>query len=219
MSELIDELHRHLVGLENCIRRDPTVIRGIKRDFTYLSELARNLTRLDKLRKAWGDIPDSVMEELGTSQSAGFVTIMLGAIERKYKMSQVSMVQWWRRMCATGQDHVLTYFSWKRLEETFTGTMLTGLDIIRVCSNNQDFLNSVMTALDDSRSIDFRVREKLGGISMSADVRKAWHDWAIRNHPDKGGNPEVFMQTKLVYEEWCELQKYNADNNIRPKVS
>ena len=92
MPELIDELHRHLVGLENCIRRDPTVIRGIKRDFTYLSELARNLTRLDKLRKSWGDIPDSVMEELGTSQSAGFVTIMLGAIERKYKMSQVSMV-------------------------------------------------------------------------------------------------------------------------------
>lgn len=48
-------------------------------------------------------------------------------------------------------------------------------------------------------------------------MRKAWHDWAIRNHPDKGGNPEVFMQTKLVYEEWCELHKYNTDNKNNHK--
>ena len=115
-------------------------------------------------------------------------------------------------MVATGQDALLTYFSWKRFEETFTGRMVTAQDLIRVCSDNEAFLTNVGKVLADDQSIDFKIRELLGGLSMQSDVKKAWHEWAKLNHPDKGGDAETFLKVKLVYDEWVNIQNKLTTN-------
>lgn len=196
--------------LEAIVRTSPEYLRKVKPKWKHLEQTATNTARLFKLQKHWLDIPQSVLLQLNTQQSVPFVTVMLGLAERKYKVSQPSMVNWWRRMCATGQDYILTYFSWKRFEETFTGRQVTAQDLIRVCSDNEAFLTNVGKVLADDQSVDFKIRELLGGLSMKSDVRKAFKEWAMTKHPDKGGDPEQFLKVKLVYDEWLETQKHNT---------
>lgn len=193
--------------LEAIIRVSPEYLRKVKPKWKHLEQTATNTARLFKLQKHWPDIPQSVILELNTQQSVPFVTVMLGLAERKYKVSQLSMVNWWRRMCATGQDEILTYFSWKRFAETFFGQTVVASDLLRVCSDNEAFLENVGRVLADDQSVDFKIRELLGGLSMKSDVKKAFKEWAMTNHPDKGGDAETFLRVKLVYDEWCDIQK------------
>lgn len=205
--EVRNDIEELFWKLENIVRRNSDAIRFIKPKLKSLVAIATNLNRVDKLQKVWADTPSEVLTELSTQQSVPFVTVMLGLAERKYKVAQVSMVTWWRRMCATGQDCVLTYFSWKRLSETFSGTTVAASDIMRVCIDNEETLGRITSALSDDKCVDFKIRELLGGLSMQSDVNKAWRDWAKVNHPDKGGDAETFLRVKLVYDEWCEIQK------------
>ena len=74
--------------------------------------------------------------------------------------------------------------------------------------------NGVDKVLADDQSVDFKIRELLGGLSMKSDVRKAFKEWAMTNHPDKGGDAETFLKVKLVYDEWLETQKkFNTNQN------
>lgn len=203
----INEIDDIFWRLEAIIRVSPEYLRKVKPKWKHLEQTATNTARLFKLQKRWLDIPQSVILELNTQRSAPFVTVMLGLLERKFKVNQVSMVMWWRRMLATEQDTLLTYFSWKRFEETFTGDFVTAQDLLRVCSDNEAFLANVGRALADDQSVDFKIRELLGGISMKSDVKKAFKEWAMTNHPDKGGDTETFLRVKLVYDEWCDIQK------------
>ena len=193
--------------LEAIVRVSPEYLRKVKPKWKHLEQTATNTARLFKLQKHWPDIPQSVILELNTQQSVPFVTVMLGLLERKFKVNQVSMVMWWRRMLATEQNTLLTYFSWKRFEETFTGDFVTAQDLLRVCSDNEAFLENVGRVLADDQSVDFKIRELLGGLSMKSDVKKAFKEWAMTNHPDKGGDAETFLRVKLVYDEWCDIQK------------
>lgn len=193
--------------LEAIVRVSPEYLRKVKPKWKHLEQTATNTARLLKLQKHWLDIPQSVILELNTQQSVPFVTVMLGLAERKYKVSQLSMVNWWRRMCATGQEEILTYFSWKRFAETFFGQTVVASDLLRVCSDNEAFLENVGRVLADDQSVDFKIRELLGGLSMKSDVKKAFKEWAMTNHPDKGGDAETFLRVKLVYDEWCDIQK------------
>lgn len=198
--------------LEAIVRVSPEYLRKVKPKWKHLEQTATNTARLFKLQKHWLDIPQSVILELNTQQSVPFVTVMLGLAERKYKVSQLSMVNWWRRMCATGQEEILTYFSWKRFAETFFGQTVVASDLLRVCSDNEAFLENVGRVLADDQSVDFKIRELLGGLSMKSDVRKAFKEWAMTNHPDKGGDAETFLRVKLVYDEWCDIQKKQTQN-------
>lgn len=193
--------------LEAIVRVSPEYLRKVKPKWKHLEQTATNTARLFKLQKHWLDIPQSVILELNTQQSVPFVTVMLGLAERKYTVSQLSMVNWWRRMCATGQEQILTYFSWKRFAETFFGKTVVASDLLRVCSDNEEFLQNVGRILADDQSVDFKIRELLGGLSMKSDVKKAFKEWAMTNHPDKGGDAETFLRVKLVYDEWCDIQK------------
>lgn len=206
----INEIDDIFWRLETIVRTSPEYLRKVKPKWKHLEQTATNTARLFKLQKRWPDIPQSVLLELNTQQSVPFVTVMLGLLERRYVVNQVSMIQWWRRMVATGQDALLTYFSWKRFEETFTGRMVTAQDLIRVCSDNEAFLTNVGKVLADDQSVDFKIRELLGGLSMKSDVRKAFREWAMTNHPDKGGDAEKFLAVKLVYDEWLDIQKNNT---------
>lgn len=200
--------------LENAVRRNPECIKGLTKRWKYLQELATNTNRLNKLTAVWSDMPPEVIEELNTNQSAPFVTLMLGLVKRKYKVSQVSMVMWWRRLVSIGQDHIISYFSWTRLDELINanGTshhkdvLLTSQDLMRVCVSNSEMLSNITHALTSNQTVDFKIRELLGGLSKQSDVKKAWRDWAKINHPDKGGDSETFLRVKLVYDEWLTTQ-------------
>ena len=200
--------------LDQMLRTSPELIRELKPRLKQLEKTATNTARVLKLQKLWWcDIPQSTLLELSTQQSAPFVTLLIGLAERKYKANQISLLLWWRRLVATGQEHILSYFSWKRLEETFFGKCILGSDILRVCTDNEALLNNINAALSDDKTVDFKIRELLGGLSMQADVRKAWKAWAIRNHPDKGGDAETFLKVKLVYDEWNEIQNKLNNNS------
>jgi len=200
--------------LDQMLRINPEQIRKLKPRWKQLEQTATNTARVFKLQKLWrGELPHFAMLELSTQQSAPFVTLLIGLAERKYETSQISLVLWWRRLVATGQEHILSYFSWKRLEETFFGEYILSSDILRVCTDNEAILNNITAALSNDKTVDFKIRELLDGLSMQADVRKEWKAWALRNHPDKGGDAETFLKVKLVYDEWNEIQ--NKLNNTQ----
>ena len=214
-GDTINSIDDLFYELERIVRNNTDTIRVIKPKFNALVTTATNMNRVYKLQKAWPRMPQSTITELSTEQSAPFVTLMLGLAKRKYTISEVSLVHWWRRMCATGQDHIITYFTFQRLEAIFPNKdeMLLASDILRVCTDNEDVLNNVTAALADDRSVDFKLRELLGGLSTHSDVRKAWREWAKVNHPDKGGDAETFLKVKLVYDEWCEIQNKQTQSN------
>ena len=98
--------------LDQMLRISPEQIRKLKPRWKQLEQTATNTARVFKLQKLWhGELPPFAMLELSTQQSAPFVTLLIGLAERKYKTSQISLVLWWRRLVATGQEHILTYLS------------------------------------------------------------------------------------------------------------
>lgn len=213
-AEIKNELDDIFWRLDAIVRTAPECGKEIQSKTKKLLAVAENCKRVIQLQKAWPDMPQSVLLELSTEQSKPFVTVMLGLHKRRYVVSQMSMVNWWRRMCATGQEYLLTYFSWNKLEETFTGRTVLAQDLMRVCTDNQQLLNNITAAMSNDKCVDFKIRELLGGLSANSDVRKAWKDWAMHNHPDKGGDAETFLAVKLVYDEWCEIQnKLNNQSN------
>ena len=217
-GELHLELDDIFERLESMVREFPETIRYISMKCGMLKEVSTRVNRIGKLQRCWPDTPHSVLYELSTKQSEPFVKVMIGLAERKYKVSQLSMVNWWRRMCSTGQDYLITYFSWQRLAETFFGHTILASDLMRVCTDNEKLLANITKTLSDDKCVDFKIRELLGGLSMQADVKEAWKAWAKSNHPDKGGDTETFLKVKLVYDEWIDIQnKLNNTNNTNNK--
>lgn len=203
-SNRLDDLLWECRGI---FKEHPELMTKYKSEWKKLELAVTNTKRVHKLMKLWTSVPQSAFQDLDSQQSVPFVTMMIGLAERHYRVQPLSMFMFWRRMCATGQDNVLTYFSWGRFEQTFTdkSQSVTASDLLRVCSDNQSFLDSVGKCMADNQSVDYRIRELLGGLSMQSDVRSAWKKWCMANHPDKGGDPEVFLKVKLVYDEWNEI--------------
>lgn len=214
-GDTINRIDDIFFELERIVRTDHSAMRKVSSLFGKLQKTATNLHRVEQLLEHWPRMPQSTITELSTEQSAPFVILMLGLAKRKYTISEFSMVHWWRRMCATGQDHIITYFTFQRLEAIFPNKeeILLASDILRVCTDNEEVLNNVNAALADDRSVDFKIRELLGGLSTHSDVRKAWREWAKTHHPDKGGDANEFLTVKLVYDEWCEIQNKQTQTN------
>mgnify|MGYP004443807635 CR=1 FL=1 len=209
----VHEIDEVFGQLDSLLRKHPDLIKRMKPKWKALEQTATNTNRIAKLQKLCPTFVSSSLQELNTQQSAPFVTLLIGLYERKYMVSQMSMMMMWRRLVASGQENIISYFSWKRMEETFFSKIVLAQDILRVCTDNETLLNNINAALADDKCVDFKIRELLGGISMAADVKKAWKEWALRNHPDKGGDTETFLRVKLVYEEWCEIHKLNNNQS------
>lgn len=207
-TETSNELDDITWKLESIFRRDPKLMRKWKPKVKRLEETATNTARVFQLAERWPDVPQSLLMEFNTAESAPFIKVCIGLGKWKYDVSHTSLLLWWRRMLASGQQHILTYFSWPALERLQTFTV-TGSDLLRACTNNIALLEQVKTILADDQSVDFRIRELLGGLSKASDVRAAWKKWVMTNHPDKGGDPEHFLEVKVVYEEWLTLNGGN----------
>ena len=188
-------------------KEHPVLLAKYKSEFKKIELAVSNTKRVNQLRALWTDVPSQAFLDLDSNQSVPFVTMMLGLAKRHYRVQPMSMFLFCRRMCATGQDNVLTYFSWGRFEATFTdkSKVVVANDLLRVCSDNQSFLDNVGKCLADNQSVDYKIRELLGGLSMQSDIKTAWKKWVMTHHPDKGGDPENFLKVKLVYDEWCEI--------------
>lgn len=207
-TETSNELDDITWKLESIFRRDPKLMRKWKPKVKRLEETATNTARIFQLAERWPDVPQSLLMEFNTAESAPFIKVCIGLGKWKYDVSHTSLLLWWRRMLASGQQHILTYFSWPALERLQTFTV-TGSDLLRACTDNLALLEQVKTILADDQSVDFRIREMLGGLSKTSDVRAAWKKWVMTNHPDKGGDPEHFLEVKVVYEEWLTLNGGN----------
>lgn len=195
--------------LEELVRTDSKVIRKLKPRFKKLCEQATDFDRVEKLSRfpAWQQVGQSNLLSLTTRTSAPFVKVALGLAQRRLPHSPVSLMLWWRRMVAVGQTSVLTYFSWTAAEEFAKYSVITGSDLARICIGNEQMFRDFQDTFQDDRSVELTIREALGGLSMQSDVRKAWKEWALRNHPDKGGDAEEFLRVKLIYDEWVSLHK------------
>jgi hypothetical protein len=195
--------------LEELVRTDSKVIRKLKPRFKKLCEQATDFDRVEKLSHfpAWQQVGQSNLLSLTTRTSAPFVKVALGLAQRRLPHSPVSLMLWWRRMVAVGQTSVLTYFSWTAAEEFAKYSVITGSDLARIRIGNEQMFRDFQATFQDDRSVELTIREALGGLSMQSDVRKAWKEWALRNHPDKGGDAEEFLRVKLIYDEWVSLHK------------
>lgn len=207
-TEIINELDDITWRLETIFRTDPTLMRKWKPKVKRLEETATNVARVLQLSAKWSDVPQSLLREFATTESAPFIKVCLGLTNRRYKVAPVSLCLWWRRMVAVGQRNILTYFSWSALDRLQLETVC-GSDILRACTDNIEILDNLRNILKDDTSVDFRIRELLGGLSKTSDVKAAWKKWVMTNHPDKGGDPEHFLEVKVVYDEWLTFQKEN----------
>lgn len=210
MSELA-EVEDLFYKLDTIIRRNPEYLKKVSPMWKSLESMSKRVLRVHKLQatKYWRDCPQSVLLELTTEQSEPFVKVALGLATRNIPVNQTSLVLWWRRMVATGQSNILTYFGWEGFNP---GLVVTGQDLLRQCTKNEDMLKNITDAFKSDVSVDFRIRELLGGLSKQSDVKAAWKKWCMTNHPDKGGDAEHFLTVKLVYDEWLATVGRSGDN-------
>lgn len=202
-KERLDTL---LYEVDMLVRCRPELVKGVVSVAKRLEAAAKRSARVGRLVRTpdWSDCPQSVQRELTSVVCEPFVTVMLGLATRKYRVSQTSMVLWWRRMVACGQSNVLTYFGWDGFH---CDGIVVGNDLLMHCVKNQSMLANMTECLRSDTSVDFRIRELLGGLGMNSDVRSAWRKWNMANHPDKGGDPDKYIEVKLVYDEWLSTQK------------
>lgn len=204
-SELVNELDDITWRLENIFRTDPTLMRKWKPKVKRLEATATNVARVHELCEKWITVPQSLLLDFATEESAPFIKVAMGLAKRHYNCVPMSLCLWWRRMLATGQQNILTYFSWEGLDRLCLNSV-TGSDLLRACTDNIGLLENIKAALGDNQTVDFRIRELLGGLSKTSDVKAAWKKWVMTHHPDKGGDPEEFLKVKVAYEEWVSLQ-------------
>lgn len=202
-----DEIKALVSDLERHIKLNPEDIGYLKREVKRLDLTSRAYKAIYTLQgcEGWNNFNQSLLLELATEVSIPFVKLCISLNKMKYKYNAVSLHKFWRRCIATGQTHLITYFSWMYAEQ-FAEEMFTGDTLLTICCRTKTMLDSAREVLDDDKSVDYRIREALGGLSTTSDVRAAWKKWALTHHPDKGGDPEIFLNTKIIYDEWLALQ-------------
>ena len=149
----------------------------------------------------WCTFSQSVLLDLATEQSEPFVKLCIQLCKRGIPHSPASLVMWWRRMVATGQANTITYFTW--LTFKWGGGVVTGQDILYNCTRTQQMFDAVLTTVQSDSVLDCHLRELLGGLGSKSDIHQAWKKFCMTNHPDKGGDPQKFLEVKVCYDEWC----------------
>ena len=162
--------------------------------------LRENILTLMGMGK-WCTFNQSVLLDLATEQSEPFVKLCIQLCKRGIPHSPASLVMWWRRMVATGQANTITYFTW--LTFKWGGGVVTGQDILYNCTRTQQMFDAVLTTVQSDTVLDCHLRELLGGLGSKSDIHQAWKKFCMTNHPDKGGDPQKFLEVKVCYDEWC----------------
>lgn len=190
--------------IEKVMRSSPEYFRY------YVAPWAKRLENECRLREniltlmgmgKWCTFNQSVLLDLATEQSEPFIKLCIQLCKRGIPHSPASLVMWWRRMVATGQANTITYFTW--LTFKWGGGVVTGQDILHNCTRTQQMFDAVLTTVQSDSVLDCHLRELLGGLGSNSDIRQAWKKFCMTNHPDKGGDPQKFLEVKVCYDEWC----------------
>jgi hypothetical protein len=190
-------------AIEEYVRKKPELWRLYLKGWASNMEMrAKLMEKVEQLAEMpqWCDV--SWLHELATEKSAPFIQICLQLCKRGISHSPVSLLKWWTRMIACGQTNIITYFTWLTFKPS---GCVTGQDILYNCSRTQQMFDAILVTLEQPSSVDFHLRELLGGLGSKADIHEAWKKFAKENHPDKGGDPERFLEVKVCYDEWCKL--------------
>lgn len=183
---------------------DPRLMTDVNRWYLRLKQNMLNRKVVYRLQACpgWSNFNITVLLEFANNRDIPFVHLMIRLAKDRVKLNVISMHRWWRRMIATGQEHIITYLNYPKLMSSYHKDCMTYDDILFACTESKTVFDTLYTTLHSNKVIDFELREALGGISMATDIHKAWHDWAKLHHPDKGGDAETFIRTKTIYEEW-----------------
>ena len=197
--------------IEKVLRASPEHFRS------YVAPWAKRLEKECKLREkifklttmgSWCLFNQSVLLEFATEQSEPFIDLCIQLCKRGLSHSPVSLVKWWKRMIACGQTSTITYFTWLTFKPG--NSCVTGNDILYNCTRTRQMFDAVLVTLDSDTVLDHHLRELLGGLGSNSDIHKAWKKFCMENHPDKGGDPEKFLEVKVCYDEWCAI---NSNSN------
>ena len=172
--------------------------------------LRENIFRLMEMGN-WSVFNQSVLLELATEQSEPFIKLCIQLCKRGIAHSPASLVMWWKRMVATGQSSTITYFTW--LTFKWNGGVVTGQDILYNCARTKAMFDAILVTVESDDTIDYHLRELLGGLGSKADIHTAWKNFCMKNHPDKGGDPQKFLEVKVCYDEWCTINNNNKHSN------
>ena len=176
----------------------------------YVAPWAKKLEAECKLREKleelrtfpeWSVVPYSMLADFLTEQSRPFIALCIQLNKRGYRHVPISLIRWWRRMIATAETNLITYFSW--LNFHYTGCVICGTDIMMNCARTKDAFNDLCKVFDSDHHLDCHLRELLGGLGSNADIHEYWKKFCMKNHPDKGGDPQKFLEVKVCYDEWC----------------
>ena len=166
----------------------------------------KNVSKLKQL-DGWASMPDEAFELLRCIKAKVFVSIMLKAAKEHYHTNGMCMMHLWKRLVASGQENILTYVVWKRIESVCQNDKyLSTFRLLDAAALGKD----IISRIDDgttSESIKMKLCAALmiGDLSISdKDLKASWRDWAIEHHPDHGGDPDVFISVKTIYELWSE---------------
>lgn len=192
--------------IEKVMRRSPEYFKF------YVAPWAKKLENECRLRENivtlmgmgnWCTFNQSVLLELATEQSEPFIKLCIQLCKRGITHSPASLVMWWRRMIATGQTSTITYFTW--LHFKWNGNVVTGQDILYNCARTKEMFDAILVTVESDSVLDCHLRQLLGGIGSKSDIHQAWKKFCMTNHPDKGGDPQKFLEVKVCYDEWCAI--------------
>lgn len=193
-------------------------------DWKYVCKLYTAMATRIKARKGvlslkrfkeWSGllVDSTLVDKLSLKCNVSFVNLMFKLIKQRRTYSAQRMLDWWFNVVATNQDHILTYLKWSVINKMIPrGSVVTPEDIMKACSvgkqsfedfndnlqNKQTLLHSVLTTLNIMKP-----NPTLG------EIYEAWKQFALTNHPDKGGNSKTFVHAQLVFEAWKNTNNHN----------
>lgn len=202
------DFEQHLARLAEHIKIEPASMRELSKWYTALKAQHTHIELVHRLYKlpGWSCFNMQVLLDMANDVDAPFMRLMLRLSKDGYCYSVISMHRWWRRLKSINQQNLLGYLNYTMLTTDLSKVIpLTHERLLTSCVLTRQTLQSIHAMLLQDSSVDLTLRTRLDGISLKADVHKAWREWAKTHHPDKGGDVNTFILTKSCYEEWCAI--------------
>lgn len=193
------------VGYDLDMLEIPANLAELRRAYKRAISDLDSIKAIAELRKYadWGEFAWPVLSQLCNNVDMPFVKLMVSLSKHGYRYSAISMMRWWRRLKAIGQEHIISYFSYTN----FVPPQFIMPDQLTAhCDYGQSMFGTITKMFSDNKLVEMSLRSMLG-ISQASDIKTAWIAWAKEHHPDRGGDTDTFIKTKAAYEEWADCNK------------
>lgn len=141
-----------------------------------------------------------------------FFKLVKSLEENKAPYSPTMLWSWWRRMKATNQQTAIQFVN---MQELLKFNFVNGDAILSCCNLTKQFLDNLRNLTQSDNAVFMVLCQRIGLVAdPDCDpelVHSAWKKWAVKNHPDKGGDLESFVLAKCAYEEWRDVLNKSAE--------